>query len=143
MEAPRPVEAALREAPELVIAEGDLAPLAWKRRLPDPGDKTKTYEAFWFDVLRVKSVKLVELHADYLAGFFLANRKREHPTLSLQNVGRTFERFGDTNFGHWRHHGTPEERIAALEAGYFKGKSTHSTVMQAAELGAAFVRRLA
>jgi hypothetical protein len=91
-----------------------------------------------------KNVKLVELHADYLAGFFLADRKREHPTLPLQDVGRTFEKIGDTSFGHRGHHGTPEERIAAVEAGHFQGKNRpNSTVMRAAELGAAFVRRFA
>lgn len=57
---PRPVEATLRNPPELVIAEGDLVTLVWKRHLPEPNDKTKTYEAFWFDVLRVKDGKLVE-----------------------------------------------------------------------------------
>jgi predicted SnoaL-like aldol condensation-catalyzing enzyme len=57
---PRPVEPKLRNPPELVIAEGDLVTLVWKRRLPEPTDKTKTYEAFWFDVLRVKDGKLVE-----------------------------------------------------------------------------------
>lgn len=57
---PRPVEATLRNPPELVIAEGDLVTLVWKRHLPEPSDKTKTYEAFWFDVLRVKDGKLVE-----------------------------------------------------------------------------------
>jgi predicted SnoaL-like aldol condensation-catalyzing enzyme len=57
---PRPVEARLRKPPELIIAEGDLVTLVWKRQLPEPTDKTKTYEAFWFDVLRVKDGKLVE-----------------------------------------------------------------------------------
>ncbi|MGA2279278.1 MAG: nuclear transport factor 2 family protein [Verrucomicrobiota bacterium] len=59
-EHPRPVAPTLRNPPELVIAEGDLVTLVWKRRLPEPADKTKTYEAFWFDVLRVKDGKLVE-----------------------------------------------------------------------------------
>jgi predicted SnoaL-like aldol condensation-catalyzing enzyme len=57
---PKPVEATLRNPPDLVIAEGDLVTLVWKRRLPEPNDKTKTYEAFWFDVMRVKDGKLVE-----------------------------------------------------------------------------------
>jgi predicted SnoaL-like aldol condensation-catalyzing enzyme len=57
---PKPVEATLRNPPDLVIAEGDLVTLVWKRRLPEPNDKMKTYEAFWFDVMRVKDGKLVE-----------------------------------------------------------------------------------
>jgi predicted SnoaL-like aldol condensation-catalyzing enzyme len=57
---PRPVEATLRKPPELIVAEGDLVTLVWKRQLPEPTDNTKMYEAFWFDVLRVKNGKLVE-----------------------------------------------------------------------------------
>ncbi len=57
---PKPVEAALRNPPEIVIAEGDLMTLVWKRNLPEPTDKAKTYEAFWFGVMRVKDGKLVE-----------------------------------------------------------------------------------
>ena len=34
--------------------------LVWKRNLPEPTDKAKSYEAFWFDVKRVKDGKLVE-----------------------------------------------------------------------------------
>ena len=48
---PKPVEATLRNPPGLVIAEGDLVTLVWKRNLPEPTDKAKTYEAFWFDVM--------------------------------------------------------------------------------------------
>jgi predicted SnoaL-like aldol condensation-catalyzing enzyme len=57
---PKPVEATLRNPPELVIAEGDLVTLVWKRRLPEPTDKTKTYDAYWFDVMRIKDGKFVE-----------------------------------------------------------------------------------
>jgi len=57
---PKPVQATLRNPPELVIAEGDLVALVWKRLLPEPADTTKRYEAFSFDVMRVKDGKLVE-----------------------------------------------------------------------------------
>jgi len=57
---PKPVEATLRNPPALVVAEGDLVTLVWKRQLPEPADTTKRYEAFWFDVMRVKDGKLVE-----------------------------------------------------------------------------------
>ena len=57
---PKPVEATLRNPPALVIAEGDLVALVWKRQLPEPSDTTKRYEAFSFDVMRVKDGKLVE-----------------------------------------------------------------------------------
>jgi predicted SnoaL-like aldol condensation-catalyzing enzyme len=57
---PKPVEATLRNPPALVMAEGDLVTLVFKRQVPEPADTTKRYEAFWFDVLRVKDGKLVE-----------------------------------------------------------------------------------
>ena len=57
---PKPVKPTLQNPPELIIAEGDLVTLVWKRKLPEPTDKTKTYDAYWFDVMRVKDGKLVE-----------------------------------------------------------------------------------
>jgi predicted SnoaL-like aldol condensation-catalyzing enzyme len=42
------------------IAEGDLVTIVWKQPLPDPSDKSKTYEAFTFDAFRVKNGKFVE-----------------------------------------------------------------------------------
>ena len=57
---PKPVEATLRNPPALVMAEGDLVTLVFKRQVPEPTDTMKRYEAFWFDVLRVKDGKLVE-----------------------------------------------------------------------------------
>ena len=42
------------------IAEGDLVTIVWKQTLPQPGDGSKTYEAFTFDAFRVKNGKFVE-----------------------------------------------------------------------------------
>jgi predicted SnoaL-like aldol condensation-catalyzing enzyme len=50
----------LRNPPALIIAEGDLVTYIFKRNTPDPKDKTKTYEAFWFDTFRIKDRKIVE-----------------------------------------------------------------------------------
>lgn len=58
--APKPVEDVLRDAPVSVIAENDLVTMMWKVERPDPKDKTKKYESFWFDMFRVKDGKLVE-----------------------------------------------------------------------------------
>lgn len=56
----KPVEAALRNPPVMVMAEDDLVMLMWKVNKPEPSDKSKTYESFWFDVFRVKDGRLVE-----------------------------------------------------------------------------------
>ena len=57
---PKPVKAKLEDPPVEVIAEGDLVTLMWKTKKPDPQDKSKTYDAYWFDMFRVKDGKLVE-----------------------------------------------------------------------------------
>ena len=83
--------------------------------------------------------KPIELHADFLAGFFLALRKADHPDLDIQTVGATYETIGDTAFTSPKHHGTSQERSAAISAGFDRGRSG-GTIRQAAEAGFAYVR---
>jgi predicted SnoaL-like aldol condensation-catalyzing enzyme len=49
----------LRNPPAMIIAEGDLVTLIFKRMREDPKDKSK-YEAFGFDTFRIKDGKIVE-----------------------------------------------------------------------------------
>jgi len=63
------------------------------------------------------TVKRSELHADYMAGFFLGTRKKANPGLNLHAAGDLFSRIGDYNTGRG-HHGTPDERVAASEQGF-------------------------
>jgi predicted SnoaL-like aldol condensation-catalyzing enzyme len=46
--------------PILLMAEGDLVTAIYKAVLPDPDDKSKTYEAFTFETFRVKDGKFTE-----------------------------------------------------------------------------------
>jgi hypothetical protein len=64
------------------------------------------------------TVKRSELHADFLAGYFLGTRKRAAPNISLQAAGALFNRIGDYAVDNPNHHGTPEERVAAAEEGF-------------------------
>jgi hypothetical protein len=64
------------------------------------------------------TVKRSELHADFLAGYFLGTRKRAAPDFSLQAAGDLFSRIGDYGTDNPGHHGTPEERVAAAEEGF-------------------------
>lgn len=64
------------------------------------------------------SGKRIELHADYLAGFYLGQRKRENPSITLLKTGPEIWNLGDTNFNDPLHHGTSAERLAAAEAGF-------------------------
>jgi predicted SnoaL-like aldol condensation-catalyzing enzyme len=58
---PRPVERTFKFPPgTVVIAKGDLIVLMQERTLPDPDDKTKTYEAYEFNLFRIKNGKFIE-----------------------------------------------------------------------------------
>jgi predicted SnoaL-like aldol condensation-catalyzing enzyme len=57
---PKPVEAALKDPPIIVNADGDIVALVFKRPRRDPADATKTYDSFWWDVFRIKNGKFVE-----------------------------------------------------------------------------------
>lgn len=58
--APKPVNAELGNPPARIVSEGDLVTVMWKIKKTEPKDKSKSYDAFWFDMFRVKDGKLVE-----------------------------------------------------------------------------------
>lgn len=86
------------------------------------------------------TVKRLELHADYLSGYFIAHLKQERPRIYLQSLGKLFHSLGDSAFNHPSHHGTSEERVQAIETGY-KDFASVSSAAEAARLGADFVIR--
>lgn len=45
---------------DVVLAEGDLVQVMFKRPRPEVDDPTKNYMSFWFDLFRVKDGKIVE-----------------------------------------------------------------------------------
>jgi predicted SnoaL-like aldol condensation-catalyzing enzyme len=55
----------LRSTPVAIIAEGDYVVAIYKATLPDPDNPSKTYEAFNFEMVRLKDGKLAE-HWDAL-----------------------------------------------------------------------------
>lgn len=57
-----------------------------------------------------------ELHADFLAGYFFG--KRQFLADGLNNFATTLYNMGDRNFWDPNHHGTPEQRVQAMKAGY-------------------------
>ncbi len=67
------------------------------------------------------TVKRMELHADFLSGYYLGVRKRETPTISLLSSGAQFRAIGDRQVDSRNHHGTPDERIASAERGFKLG----------------------
>jgi len=95
------------------------------------------------DTLRAgqRTIKLVELHADFLAGFYLAQRQAENPGLRLWSAGDLIHGLGDNNFSNPGHHGTAEERAMAIEGGYRLGREAAPPFAKAMTAGGEFVRR--
>ena len=56
----KPVQTQLQSPPVFVTAEGDLVTLVFKRPRPEPGDPSKSYDMYWFDMFRVRGGKIVE-----------------------------------------------------------------------------------
>jgi hypothetical protein len=66
--------------------------------------------------------KLRELHADFLAGYYIGVKKYI-PYRDLCAFARSLFTKGDYNFWNPDHHGMPQERVAAMNMGYSLGKS--------------------
>jgi hypothetical protein len=86
-----------------------------------------------------KTVRRIELHADYLSGWYLGILKRNNPAVSLWACGDTFNRIGDMKFNEEQHHGTPKERVAAAEMGFAFGQSGSTDVNDAIQKGKSYV----
>ena len=76
-------------------------------------------------------MKYVELHADFLLGYYLGVRKRQEPSVRLWASGQSLFEIGDYKFNDPRHHGTPRERIAAAETGFDIGQEVGVTFKEA------------
>jgi hypothetical protein len=63
------------------------------------------------------SGKFRELHADYMAGYYLGKRSMIAPT-DIRNFAVSLYEKGDFAFWSSTHHGTPEERVIAMVAGF-------------------------
>jgi len=88
-----------------------------------------------------KTDRPFELHADFLSGYYLALRKAQHPELDLSAVGRVLHSLGDSAFASRQHHGTPEERVGALAAGFKFGLDGSHDIAEAARAGFLLVRQ--
>jgi hypothetical protein len=69
--------------------------------------------------LRGPTFKLIELHADFLAGYYFSRTGRTEK--SLVTFGESLFSKGDYEFNDRQHHGTPQQRVAAMRAGYGAG----------------------
>ncbi len=54
------IGAEMKDPPAHIVAEGDLVTFIFKRSVPDPKDKSKSYDRYSFDMFRIKNGKIVE-----------------------------------------------------------------------------------
>jgi predicted metalloprotease len=79
------------------------------------------------------TVKRVELQADFFAGYFAGARKRERPAFPAAVFAMTQYNMGDDMIHNPSHHGTPDERAAAIVRGFetaFKLKRSLAEAIQ-------------
>jgi hypothetical protein len=92
-----------------------------------------------------KTVRLVELHADYLAGWYIGQGTSTSVDAVAAFAEALFQR-GDDAFRDPSHHGTPIERYAVMLKGFFSGRKGGTqgslSVSNASNEGAALVRTL-
>ena len=85
--------------------------------------------------------KLVELHADFLSGYYMGSRKINYSPAELVSLGRSWESIGDSSYTDPQHHGTSEERLQAVEQGFrFARDRPEFGVKAACEVGARYLK---
>lgn len=88
------------------------------------------------------TVKRIELHADFLAGYFAGRRKLEKPDFPAAVYATTQYGFGDFREDSVRHHGRPEERAAAIVKGFEVAFRDRGTPAEALAIGMRYVATL-
>ncbi|MBI1254612.1 MAG: hypothetical protein GC196_09755 [Hyphomonas sp.] len=87
------------------------------------------------------NVRRSELHADYLTGCYLGWMKRNEPRISVRLAGKFMEGIGDNDVNSQHHHGTHDERIASVEAGFALAKTEDLVFEDYFSLGKAHILR--
>lgn len=83
----------------------------------------------------------LELHADFLAGYFFGSRGASYTPAHLIALGKAWQAIGDTNFTHPEHHGTPSERLGAIETGFRIAQDRPEfDVLEMCEIGARYLK---
>lgn len=83
--------------------------------------------------------KFIELHADALAGYYL--QRRNWPFHRVEIFGNSLFNKGDYEFNSRDHHGSPQQRVAAMREGFSLAASGKS-FENAAEDSANYIRGL-
>jgi len=78
------------------------------------------YQSKFYDLLTQSQTtdRLLELHADYLAGYYLGLKRLRSGEMDIKAFLDSLYLSGDTDFNSPDHHGTPMEREQVMLAGY-------------------------
>ncbi|NGZ27738.1 MAG: hypothetical protein G8345_12740 [Magnetococcales bacterium] len=79
--------------------------------------------------------RLMELHADFLSGYYVGLRNIDYSKQQMISLGQAWEELGDNNFTDPDHHGTSKERIAAMEQGYLVATQRKVNIKDAIRAG--------
>jgi hypothetical protein len=88
------------------------------------------------------SVKKLELHADFLAGYYAGAKKLKRIDFKAAVFAVTQNENGDNNFYSKTHHGTPDERGNAVRAGYKASYHDRMSLNDALKYGIHYVTSL-
>jgi hypothetical protein len=91
---------------------------------------------------RWPTVKRIELHADFLAGYFAAKHKHDKPDFPAVEFAVAQAAAGDNYFFDVGHHGTSEERGAAVVAGFNSYRDLRLSLTYAVAAGEEYVRSI-
>jgi hypothetical protein len=83
-------------------------------------------------------VKRLELHADFLAGYFAGRRKLERSDYPAAVFANTQFTAGDNMLQNPQHHGSPEERGRAVVEGFKTAYQSKRSLDEAVEVGVQF-----
>jgi len=85
------------------------------------------------------TAKRVELHADYLAGYYAGTQKLRKPDYPAAVFATESYSHGDFEFTRRNHHGRPEERAAAVIRGFEVAYRERRNLSDAVRIGMNFV----
>jgi hypothetical protein len=86
--------------------------------------------------------KLLELHADYLAGYYLGLKRLRSGDIDIKAFLDSLYLKGDTHFYSPGHHGTPSERKDAMLEGYKMGLTHNLDIHEVAIVGMNLVKKM-
>ncbi len=95
------------------------------------------YQSKFYELLTQSQTtdRLLELHADYLAGYYLGLKRLRSGEIDIKAFVDSLYLLGDTDFNSPDHHGTPIEREQVMLAGYKIGLTNNNNIQQVAETG--------